>query len=294
MPSNDRLTEFAAVASARSISAAARVLGMERATLSRRLTGLESELGVRLLHRSSRRLVLTPAGEELSKRARRIAGDAVEAWSAVRRMDEVPRGLLRVATVGDVLDELLIDYPREFPEVQVEIVDALRPGGLIAEGVDVAVRIGPVTDLDLIARRVDAAIDRLVVASAAYVERHGVPQSLDDLANHRCIVCLGGTWPLRAGGNLPIAGCLRTNELRLMQAGATRGLGLSFLPAPYIRDELESGALVPILPDLIGDTAQVSIVFVDREYTEPKVREFIDRAVPLLEAAFRRSPAAAG
>lgn len=287
MPSNDRLTEFAVVAADGSISGAARTLGVERATLSRRMSHLEAELGVRLLHRSTSRLVLTPAGEELSRRARRIAVDAAEAWNAVRRMDDVPRGLLRVSVVGDVLDELLIDYVAEFPEVELEIVDSPRPLGLVSERIDVAVRIGPVRDLDLIVRRVDARIDRLLVASPEYLERHGQPSSSDELSEHRCIVCLDGTWPTRSGGVLPVAGRVRTNELRLMLAGARAGVGIAFLPAPYIRDELRSGRLVPVLPDVMGDTAQVSVVFADRQYIEPKVREFIDRAVPILEAAFQ-------
>jgi len=286
MPSHDRLKEFAAVAAVQSISAAARALGVERTTLSRRMSGLEAELGVRLLHRSTSRLVLTPAGEELSRRARQITFDAEAAWGAVRRMDDVPRGLLRVATVGDVLDALLIDYVMDFPEVEVELVDTARPVGLITERIDVAVRFGPVSQLHLIARRVNATIDRLVVASPGSLERQGQPASLDDLSDHRCVVCLDGTWPLRSGGVVPVEGRLRTNELRLMLAAARAGVGLCFLPAPYIQDALESGALVPVLRDVVGDTAQVSIVFADREYIDPKVREFIDRAVPVLEAAY--------
>ncbi len=286
MPSADRLTEFAAVAEAASISGAARVLGVERATLSRRISSLEAELGVRLLHRSTSRLVLTPAGEELSRRARNIAVDAAEAWSAVRRMDDVPRGLLRGSTVGDVLDELFVDYVMEFPEVQLEIIDTARPIGLVTERIDVALRIGPVFDPDLIVRRVGATIDRVVVASPEYLSRHGEPASPDELAQHRCVACLEAIWPLRSGGGVQVEGRFRTNELRLMVAGALAGVGLAFLPVPHIRDELASGALVPVLEDSIGDTAQVSVVFADRQYIEPKVREFIDRAVPVVEAAY--------
>ena len=287
MPSTDRLTEFAAVAASQSISEASRVLGVERATLSRRMSNLEAELGVRLLHRSTSRLVLTPAGEELHARARQIVVDAQEAWSAVRRMDEVPRGLLRIASVGTVLDEMLVDYVHAFPEVEVEIVDASRAAGLVSEHIDVALRIGPISELNLIVRRVGVTVDRFVVASPGYLERYGVPMSVDDLAEHRCIVCAKGTWPLRDGGSIPIAGRLRGVDMRLAKVAACAEVGIALVAAPYIRDELASGKLVRVLPDQVGDAADVSIVFADREYIDPKVRAFIDRAVPALEMAFR-------
>jgi len=294
MPSNDRLTEFAAVANARSISAAARSLGMERATLSRRMSSLEADLGVLLLHRSTSRLVLTPAGEELSRRAGRIVIDAQEAWSAVRRMDDLPRGVLRVSTVGDVLDEVLLTYVQDFPEVRVELFDTSRPVGLIAESIDVAVRFGPVTDINLIARRVDAGVDRIVVASPDYLARHGEPATSDDLAGHQCMGPSTATWPLRSGGRVAVSGRLGASESRLIHKAARAGVGLAFLPVPLIRDDLGSGALVPVLEGVVGDTAHPSIVFADREYIDPKVRVFIDRAVPALEAAYGGSGSGRG
>ncbi len=287
MPSNDRLTEFAAVANARSISSAARLLGIERATLSRRMSNLEAELGVRLLHRSTSRLVLTPAGEELSRRAGHIVADAQETWSAVRRMDDVPRGVLRVSMVGDALDDLMISYVRDFPEVRLELVDTSRQVELIAERIDVAVRFGPVKDVNLIARRVDVGVDRIVVASPDYLAENGHPSSPDDLVEHQCIGPGKSTWPLRAGGRVPVTGRLGATESRFIRKAACAGIGLAFLPVPMIRDDLSSGALVRVVA-AIGDTAQVSIVFADREYIDPKVRVFIDRAVPALEAAFGR------
>lgn len=286
MPSSERLTEFAAVASAQSISSAARALGIQRASLSRRISALEAELGVRLLHRSTSRLVLTPAGEELSRRAGRLVAEMEEAWSAVRRMDDVPRGVLRVSTVGDALDELLISFVQDFPEVRIELVDTWRPVGLIAEGVDVAVRHGTVKDNNLIVRRVNAVVERIVVASPDYLQRHGTPTSPDDLVAHQCIGGSQTTWPLRAGGRVPVGGRLNATSSRLLQKAVVAAVGLAFLPVPLIRDALNSGALVPVMPEVIGDSLGVSIVFADRKYIDPKVRVFIDRAVPALEAAY--------
>jgi DNA-binding transcriptional LysR family regulator len=293
MPSNDRLTEFAAVAEARSISAAARSLGIERATLSRRMTGLEADLGVRLLHRSTSGLTLTAAGQELAHRAGRIVADAAETWRAVRRMDDVPRGVLRVSMVGDALDDMLIAYALDFPEVRLELIDTSRPVGLVEERIDVAVRFGPVRDADLIARRVGVGVDRIVVGAPSYLDRRGRPARPEDVSEHACLGPKKTTWRLRAGGGVPVTGRLGATESRLIHKAACAGVGLALLPIPMIAHDLATGRLEPVLPELIGDTAQVSLVFADREYLAPKVRVFIDRAVPALEAAYRGARLAA-
>jgi DNA-binding transcriptional LysR family regulator len=261
-------------------------LDVERATLSRRMSKLEAELGVRLLHRSTSRLVLTPAGEELLRRARRIVEDAEETWSAIRRMNDAPRGVLRISTVGDVLDELLIQFVLEFPRVRVELVETARPVDLVAESIDVAVRFGPVADVDLVARRVRAGVERLVVGAPAYFTAQGQPTTPEELADHNCLGSQRAHWPLRAGGRMPVSGRLGASGSRLIHKAALAGVGLALLPLPLVRADLASGALRVVLRDTVGDTARVSVVFANREFLDPKVREFIERAVPVLEAAY--------
>lgn len=287
MPSPERLEEFTAVALEGSISAAARSLGLPRATLSRRLSALEEELGVRLLHRSSRRLVLTPAGEELQRRARRLVTDTEEAWAAVRRLDDVPRGLLRVSAAKGLLDGLIVTYLQDFPELQVEVRATTRHVDLVGEGVDVALRFGQVQDPNLIVRRV-AAGRRHVVASPAYLSRHGRPQGPDDLVDHSCLVGFAGDfsprrrWPLVAGGEVAVAGRLAANEIQVLVAGARAGLGLALLPDALVTDLVQRGDLVVVLEGVVEADASISLVYADREFIEPKVRVFIDRAVAFL------------
>lgn len=290
MPSNERLSEFAAVVAAGSISAAARALGLERATLSRRMSGLEADLGVLLFHRSTGHLRLTSAGKELSGRARRIVADADEAWSAVRRMDDVPRGVLRVSTVGDALDELLLNFVADFPEVHIEVIETSRVVDLIAESIDVAVRFGPVRDGNLIVRRI-GEIKRIVVASPTYLKQHGCPASPKDLSDHHCIVGFSDgapakTWPLREGGRVPVAGRVAHNDLRLPRAAALASIGLALLTTSLARDDIRDGTLIPVLPEVVGDSVAVSLVFPEREYLDPKVRVFVDRAIPVLKSAY--------
>ncbi|WP_172670682.1 LysR family transcriptional regulator [Labrenzia sp. DG1229] len=287
------MKEFLEIANCSSISAAARILNLPRATLSRRLSGLEADLGVRLLHRRTTRLTLTEAGEELRLRASKIVVDAEAAWSAVQRLDDTPRGLLRVSLTGAYFMQLFTDFLRDFPEVKLEVLSTTRHVDLIAEGVDVAMRIGPVRDQNLIAKQIRS--DRLLaVATPEYLESNGVPETTADLTGHNCIVGFAGdwspssSWPLLNGGTIPVSGRLAANEPGLVKASVLEGQGIALLPSAVAAGELSAGLLVPVLPDLIGADIPVSLVHADREFIDPKVRIFVDRAA---EVMLRKMPA---
>jgi DNA-binding transcriptional LysR family regulator len=296
MPSPERLQEFTAVAERGSISSAARYLGMPRATLSRRISGLEDELGVRLLHRTSRRMVITPAGEELLMRARRLVADTEEAWAAVRRLDDVPRGLLRVSATPGFVDDLIVTFLEDFPEVQIETRSSTRHVDLIGEGVDVAVRFGEVRDPNLIARKV-ADGRRHIVASPAYLDRHGRPTRASELAGHVCLLGYAGEfdpqrrWPLRAGGSVDVTGRLAANNLGVLVKAARAGLGLALVPDAMVASRVRAGELEVVLEKVVEARAPLSVVYADREFVEPKVRVFVDRAVEFLLTRFSSASA---
>ncbi len=253
------------------------------------MTALEADLGVRLLHRNTRRLVLTLAGEELHRRARRIVADA--AWNAVRRLDDVPRGLLRVSASGQFLNELFVDFLREFPEVLLEVRATTRHVDLVAGGVDVAVRFGTVRDPNLIVRKV-AAGRRVVVGTPAYLDARGRPSKAADLARHECIVGFAGewsptrTWPLLDGSRVRVGGRLAGNQITLSHRAALGGLGLALLPVDLVGSDVSAGRLEVVLEDTVGSDASVSVVYADREFIDPQVRVFVDRAVPVIEKHF--------
>ncbi len=287
MPSTDRMREFLQVVRAGSISEAARQLGLPRATLSRRMSALEAELSVRLIHRRTTRLVLTSAGKLLEQRASRIVADVDEAWAAVRQLDDVPRGLLRVSMTGPYFSDLFTELLCDYPEVQLEVQSTTRHVDLLAEGVDVAMRIGVIKDPELIARKVHS--DRLmVVASPAYLDWRGTPTKVSDLSKHDCMVSFSGewvpskSWPLLAGGSVRISGRLAANEIDLTRKAAIDGLGLALLPSAVAAEDLKSGQLVPVLQDIVGAEIPISLVYADRDYIEPKVRVFVDRAVKVI------------
>ena len=292
MPNAERLREFHTVATEQSISAAARTLNMERATLSRRMSNLEAELGVRLFLRSTASLILTEAGEALNARARQIITDTDEAWESVRRMDNTPRGRLRVSVIGNALDSLLIDYARDFPEVKLEVIDTVRQVNLYTENVDVATRFGAINDQNLIARKVNGGVDRFLVASVEYAEQHGLPVSLDELERHKNIVSIDSNgksvsrWPLLNGEFVDITESFAANSMILQQQACLSGLGITFIPKPFVEELIEQGKLVRVLPEVVGDHANINIVFKDRKYIEPKVRQFVDRAVVELERIY--------
>ena len=287
-PSVDRMREFLAITEAGSISEAARVLVLPRATLSRRLAALEADLGTRLLIRRTTRLALTHAGEELCKRATRIVADADAAWDAVRRLDDTPRGLLRVSVTGPYFLDLFIRFLRDFPEVRVQVQSTPRHVDLLAEGVDVALRIGPVRDQDLIARRLHT--DRLiVVASPTYLEKTGIPRNAKALTQHNCIGGVFGDWtpnakwPLWKGGDISVSGRLSANDIALVRAAAIEGLGFALIASAVVAEDVRAGRLVPVLLDEVGAEMPVSLVYADREFIDPKVREFVDRAAETIE-----------
>mgnify|MGYP002631710664 CR=1 FL=1 len=284
--------EFVAVARAGSVSAAARTLGVPRASLSRRLSGLEERLGVLLLHRSTRRLVLTDAGQELFRRATRIVDQTRDALDAVQRLDGVPRGLLKVSIPpdgGERFAELIATYIGRYPEVEVEVLATARHVDLVAEGVDVAVRAGRVIDNSLVGRRLPGT-QLVAVASPEYLARRGAPQSVADLADHDCILgFLRGerparTWPLTDGGQVEVRGRISTNGLLLAIHLCKLGQGIAILPASIIWQELVEGRLVRVLPDHIGTQGSIMVVYPEREFLDPKVRAFVDCVVEWSQA----------
>jgi len=281
------MREFLEVTRAGSITAAAKALGLPRATLSRRMSGLEASLGVRLILRRTTRLALTQAGEELRLRAQRIVDDADAAWAAVRRLDDTPRGLLRVSITGPYFLGLFTKFLSDFPEVRLEVQSTTRHVDLLAEGIDVAIRIGPITDQNLIARRLHTD-HLLVVASPQYLNTRGVPRSAAQLAEHDCVVGFAGewtpsrAWPLWNGGHVSVAGRLSANEVALLHEAALDGLGLALMPSAVAAESLYAGRLTPVLPNEIGAEIPVSLVHTDREFVEPRVRHFVDRAIDVI------------
>lgn len=289
MGSLDGLEVFVAICEAGSIAGAGRALDMPRATLSRQLARLEDELGVRLLHRSTRRLVRTPAGDELYARAARVVEAARAAREAVRRLDDVPRGRLRVSVppdIGPPVTDVIMSFARRFPKVDLMVEASSTHVDLVADGFDVALRGGRVRDPDLVARRLVHSEVHLY-ATPAYLDARGRPAALDDLAQHDCITLLGeggrpqARWPLFDGGSVEVEPRVVVNTMNLALDAARNDLGIAPLPAFLFGPALES--LERVLPDQVGTSSTVSLVVVERALMLPRVRAFLDHMVAGME-----------
>ncbi len=276
---------FVTIVESGSLTAAAAVLHLPRPTLSRRLAKLEDRLGVRLIHRTTRRLSLTRPGNVLYETARRVLAAARDVEDEVRRLDGVPRGLLRLSVPAGVprgfFGAIITDFLRENPEVSLELMTSSVHADLVADGFDLALRTGPIEDTSLVARTV-VRNNLVAVASPGYISQHGLPDEPKELANHNCIMGFRAgsvpelRWPLRDGGWIEVSGTLSTNQMDLRQEAARLGLGITLLIERTATDDLAKGDLVTVLPEQVGREESVRLVYPDREFVDPKVRAFID------------------
>ncbi|MDP2310993.1 MAG: LysR family transcriptional regulator [Pseudomonadota bacterium] len=284
LPETSELLAFARAVEAGSLSGAALELGLPRVTVSRRLARLEERLGVRLLRRSTRRLTLTDAGEELYRHARVVLSAVRDADGAVRRTDGAVRGLLRVALPpgpGPWLHDMLLAFLTRYPDVRLEALYGTAHVDLIAAGYDVAIRASSDLDPWLVARTL-ARVRVMAVASPAYLSRVGTPQAPGELMDHKCLV--GFTrgerpathWPLEGGGAVRVEGIVVSNDITLLQAAALAGVGIALLPEILVAEHLAAGRLVHVLADRVGARTLLAIVYPEREFLPPAVRAFVD------------------
>ncbi len=277
--------EFVSIVEQGSLTKAAEALGVPRPTVSKRLARLESRLGVRLLHRTTRRMKLTQHGELLYDRARRVVHAAREAEAAIRRLDGTPRGLLRILIPPGVPEGAFTGWLAEFlevyPEVSLDVVGKEEHVDLVEEGFDVALRYGPIEDTSLVSRTL-VVNAQIAVASPQYLAARGVPANPSDLAEHECIIGYRGgnvpepRWPLEGGGWAHVQGKLMTNHPGLRLEAARRHLGITLVVDRMAHESLESGELVHVLPGVVGRSDRARLVYPDRAFLEPKVRAFID------------------
>lgn len=286
-PETAELLAFARAVETASLSAAARNLGVPRATIGRRLERLEEKLGTRLLRRSTRALVLTDAGEAFYRHSRIVLDAVTQAEESVRRGDGRIRGTLRLAIppMNDPsFHALLSDFARSHPEVRMLVNASSRHVDLLREGYDIALRAGTISEPGLVVRTLlrDALI---AVASPAYLKEHGTPRSARALRQHRCLTGFergeipGTHWPRRRGGRVPIVSHFVANDPRALADAAARGVGIALVPKMLAALQLERGELVQVLPDVIGADARVALVYPEKEFLPPQVRAFIDAVV---------------
>ncbi|MEM6293337.1 MAG: LysR family transcriptional regulator [Myxococcota bacterium] len=268
-------------------AAAARVLGLPRSTVSRWVRELEEDLGARLLQRTTRKVELTEIGAGYYERAAKAVDAAGQASAWVQSQVERPQGSLVVATfqlfAETLLAPLLVRYLEENPEVEVRVVLDERNVDLVSEHVDVAVRVGAMPDSSLVVRRL-ATLEGWLLASPAYLERHGTPLHPDELVDHSTIVYSHTQEKMRVQFKkgrqrveVALVSRCTANSIGLVRQLTLDGVGLGALPPILVRDDVAAGRLVRVLPDWNNDASQpVYAVYPTRKYLPRKVRSFVD------------------
>lgn len=277
---------FARVVEARSFTAAAAALDLSKSAVSKQVARLEDRLGARLLNRTTRRLSLTEVGAAFYERCARILVEVEDAELAVGRLQDAPRGTLRInapMSFGQLhLAPAVADFLNGHPGLAIDLTLNDRIVDLVEEGYDVAIRISRLADLSLIARRLVPS-RRVVCGSPAYFERHGVPRHPADLRRHNCLLYSylpsAEEWQF-VGPDGPaavrVSGTLRANNGDALEAAMLTGLGVALQPTFIAGRDLQAGRLVAVMPDYVDESASVYAVYPHSRHLSAKVRAFID------------------
>ena len=276
---------FVTVVDLGSQSAAADHLDLSRPVVSRYLAELEEWVGARLMHRTTRKLSLTAAGNETLPRCRQLLELADDMQAAVEVPSDAPRGLLRISVSTSFGQAQLVDavaaYVRRYPGVKVELQMLDRTVNLVDERIDLAIRTSNELDPNLIARRLSVCRS-VVCASPAYLSEHGVPQRVEDLSRHNCLTHAyfgHSLWHFEVAGQpvaVPVAGNISANEAMTLQKAALAGAGIAMLPSYQTADALRRGKLVRLLPEAQPRTLNLNAVYTSRKHMPATLRSMLD------------------
>lgn len=291
------MTCFARTVETGSFSAAGRDLGLGQPNISRNVAALEDHLQTRLLHRSTRKLSLTPEGERYYADIRRIL-DAVDESESGFRNNVDPSGLLRVACPTALAHAFVLPHVATFleryPRLTLDLQISDRYVNLVDEGTELAIRIGHLEDSALRARRI-GSYERVFVASEEYLAKRGVPHDPDDLRNHDCVVYTlltsGAIWRFR-DCEIPVSGRLRVNSPEAVRAAVMAGLGVGHGPAWLFDEGLKSGRLKLILQGHSAPSIPIQIVYVANRLLPTRAIVFMDFIADVFSkiSAFNENP----
>jgi DNA-binding transcriptional LysR family regulator len=287
---------FVAVAESGGFAAAARRLGVSKSAVSKRIALLEERLGVRLFHRSTRKVSLTEAGEHYFAHAVRALGAAREAEDAVLALQGAPKGRLRInapMSFGRLhIAPLIPEFLEIYPGISIDIVMDDRVMDLVAEGFDLAIRGGSLDSSSLIARKI-APLNNMLLAAPAYVARHGEPSVPEDLLSHNCLHYAYSRdtreWIFLSADDefsISTTGSYRVNNGEALREAAVAGTGIARLQTFVAGPDIAAGRLVRILPDHQMPAQSLYAVFPERRHLPAKVRTFVDFIVERIGGEF--------
>lgn len=287
---------FVALVDAGSFSGAADALGLSKSAVSKQLARMESRLDARLVERTTRSMRLTDVGDVYYRRAKRIVDAAEEAEAEVCERQHTAVGRLTVSAPMSFghryLGSTIARFVARHPQVEVVFDLSDRYVDLVEEGYDLAIRVGPLADSTLVARRI-ATTTQLLVASPEYLARRGRPKKPSDLAKHECLVYRRGTtridtWRLSTTAgerSVKVDGRLSSNDGDVLAEAAAEGSGVAYLPDFIVDAYVEAGRLVRLLPRSCRTTTAVSAVYPSRRSISEKIRLFVEEVHATLDGA---------
>ncbi len=294
----NELAVFTYVVEHGGFTAAAEATQLPKSNISRRIASLEARLGVRLLERTTRKVHVTEIGDIYYRHCRRMLDEADDADLYVEQAMEIPRGTLRVSasvTTGQhLLAPMAAEFMAQYPEVQFELVWTNRRVDVIDEGFDLVIRIGPLQDSSLVARRL-GQYWLLLYASAEYLNARGTPQKPEDLQHHDCLVMSdmrgSNEWTLSTGDiteQVVITPRASVNDFDTLRRMVADGGGIAILPS-YMHFGDYHNRVVRVLDDWAGRLIELHAIFPSHRGATPKVRAFLDFLVVRLAHRFANS-----
>ena len=286
----NEILAFTKVVEFKSYSKAAEHLGVPKSNLSRKVASLEDRLSIRLLHRTTRNLSLTEAGQIYYEECKKALSKIVDAESIVSSLQATPQGLLRVSMSVEVgyffVRYLLPKFLSQYPKVKIETILTNERSDLIKENIDIALRIGENEDSSYIARKFGFVRIGLF-ATKSYLKKKGTPQEPYDLENHDCILfshkSVWNNWILKCGSqeiDVNVNGPYIANNFAAIREAIIGGIGIGFLPTLVFREECSSpkgsSDVVHVLSDWEGPCSNLSLIYPSRKFTTPKMKAFMD------------------
>lgn len=287
MSGTDELAVFCAVAETGGFSAAARRLEMSKSAVSKTVRKLENRLGANLFHRTTRRISLSEAGETYYNHARLAMRQLEAARDAVTSLRAEPQGRLRMTAPMSMgltrIADVVADFLDHYPKMSVDLhLDDGRVD-LIGGGFDLAIRVGELPDSTMVARPI-GKMPALLVASPAYVEKHGAPATPEEVAEHECLLYShafdNNTWQFTGQDGhterIAVTGRYKVNSSIALRRAVLGGLGISRIPQYLIKEDLENDRLVHLLPDYDMDSATIHAVYPEPEFIPQRARLFVE------------------
>lgn len=284
----DGVETFLATARNRSFSRAAAELGVTPSAVSQTVRGLEARVGAALLFRTTRSVGLTEAGQRFFDRAAPAFAELIAALESARDLGEGPKGLLRLScprgVVPLILEPVIASFCQAYPQIEVEIAASDDMVDLADSGFDAGIRLGQFIAPDMVAVRLSPPFSFVVVASPDYLDRHGRPQTLQDLSSHACLRLRRSNgaiapWRLIEGNKMIeaiVSGPLIAHDYPTLMGAACKGVGLAQVPEPLAAQALRDGKLEPVLSDMAVMTPGVFLYHHGKRQVLPKLRAFIE------------------